>query len=54
MIKNNGFNPILILLLFGIYFIISYFETKNIPELVYGAVLVCYHVKFKILQKNSL
>lgn len=54
MAKDNGLNLVLLLLLFGMYFIMSYISTKNIPELVYGIILIIYHVKFRVLQKKSL
>ena len=54
MAKDNGLNLVLLLLLFGMYFIMSYISTKNIPDLVYGIILIIYHVKFIVLQKKSL
>ncbi len=54
MTKENNLNLVVLLLLFGMYFIMSYLSSKNIPELVYGIILIIYHVRFKILHKKSM
>ena len=45
-------NGVVLLLLFGIYFVISFINTGSIPELVYGIVLIFYHIKLRYIQKK--
>jgi len=54
MTKENNFDPVVLLLLFGLYFIMSFISEKNIPELLYGIVLIFYYVKCKFVLKNNL
>lgn len=52
MLNKNGFNYVVLLLLVGIYFILNYFAQKQLTDLIYGIILVIYHIKFRFLNKN--
>ena len=52
MTSETNFNGVVLLLLFGIYFVLSFINTKNIPDLIYGVILIIYYVKFRIIQKK--
>ena len=53
MIKESELDLVLLLLLFGLYFIISFLTSNNVFELIYGIILVFYHVKLKFLQRKQ-
>ena len=52
MKRVAGVDLVLLLLLFGIYFVLSYSTSKNIAELIYGIILIFYHIKLKFIMKK--
>ena len=46
-------DAVLLLLLFGIYFILSYINTKLIPELIYGVILLIYYFRFTLCKNKT-
>lgn len=53
MKEELGFNPVVLLLLFGIYFVLDYYVTKFIPELLYGFSLIFYYFKCTIIRRRN-
>ena len=54
MTKNGGLDPVVLLMLFGIYFVLKYISAKEFTDLLYGIVLIMYHIRFAILKKKSM
>lgn len=54
MAKGNSFDPVVLLLFIGIYFVLSYIDTKIIPELIYGSILLIYYFKYLLIKKKSI
>ena len=54
MQEKIGVDFVVILLLLGIYFIFKYFAEKNLFDLVYGCILVYYHIKLKIFSTEDI
>ena len=52
MNKELGFDPVVLLLLFGVYFVLDYYTSKFIPELLYGFSLIFYYFKCIIIRKK--
>ena len=53
MTKEGDFDPVVLLLLFGLYFVLKYATTQSVSELVYGIILLGYHIRFKIARRKS-
>lgn len=53
MKEELGFDPVVLLLLFGLYFVLDYYATKFIPELLYGFSLIFYYFKCIIIRKKN-
>jgi len=53
MQKELDFDPVVLLLLFGIYFALDYNMTRFIPELLYGFALIFYYFKCIIIRKKN-
>lgn len=53
MKEELGFDPVVLLLLFGIYFVLDYYTSKFIPELLYGFSLIFYYFKCIIIRKKN-
>ena len=52
MMNETKLNGVVLLLLFGIYFTIGFINTGNIPELIYGIILIIYYIRLKYIQKK--
>ena len=52
MTKNGGLDPVVLLMLFGIYFVLKYISAKEFTDLLY--VLIMYHIRFAILKKKLM
>lgn len=52
--EKSNFDPVVLLMLFGIYFVINYLVIFNLIELLYGIILIIYYIKCKIVQKKVL
>ena len=52
MQKKCGLDLVLLLLLFGIYFILKFISEKQVTDLIYGCILIIYHIKLKMLEKH--
>lgn len=53
MTKEGNFDPVVLLLLFGLYFVLKYATTQSITELIYGIVLLIYHIRFQIARRKA-
>ena len=53
MQNRNSLNFVVLLLLVGIYFILKYFSEKQLTDLIYGIILVIYHVRLKFIYKSA-
>ena len=53
MTDKGKFDPAVLLLLFGLYFVLKYPTTKEATELLYGIILIGYHIRFRISSKKS-
>lgn len=52
--KDKSLDPVVLLLLFGIYFVCSYLAGHSVFELVYGLILIFYYFKVRIFQKKTM
>lgn len=52
--KQESIDPVVLLLLFGIYFVCSFLAGHCIFELVYGLILILYYFKARLIQKKSM
>lgn len=48
MTKEGNLDPVVLLLLFGLYFVLKYATSQCVTELIYGIILLIYHIRFKI------
>ncbi len=54
MQKNSEVDFLVVLLLFGIYFVLKYFTEMNIYDLLYGCILIYYHIKLKYFPSEDI
>ena len=54
MVKGNSFDPVVLLFLFGLYFVIDFFTAKDMFGLLYGLILIFYYFKCRIIEKKSM
>lgn len=54
MFEKNHFNPAVLLLIFGLYFILDFVSTKCIPNLLYGLFLVSCYIRIIFLYKKRI
>ena len=52
MKEELGFDPVVLLLLFGVYFVLDYYTSRFIPELLYGFSLIFYYFKCIIIRRR--
>lgn len=52
--EKNNFDPVVLLMLFGIYFILDFMSGKNIPQLLYGIALIVYYIRYKIIKNKVM
>jgi hypothetical protein len=53
MTKEGNFDPVVLLFLFGLYFVLKYATTQSVTELIYGIVLLIYDVRFHIARRKA-
>ena len=53
MKEELEFDLVVLLLLFGVYFVIEFYSTRFIPELLYGFSLIFYFFKCTIIRKRK-
>ena len=51
---NNKLDEVLLLLLIGIYFVLDFFATGFIPDMIFGVILIYYHFKFLFIRKKQV
>ena len=52
MTKEGNLDPVILLLLFGLYFVLKYATTQSVTELIYGIILLIYHIRFKMARRK--
>lgn len=53
MQNELGFDPAVLLLLLGMYFVVNYNTSKSILELLYGLTIVCYYFKYIYIRRKN-
>lgn len=49
---NKYVNPVVLLLIFGLYFVTDFLETNNYWNMIYGLFLLIYYIRCKVIQKK--
>lgn len=53
MFVNNRIDPVVLLLIFGLYFILQFVNTKCVPDLIYGIFLLICYIRLVFFNKKK-